>query len=227
MINSAQLSQIRLLFPCFASVPDDKWRRSELVSITPATPHSVREGKLLEHALFIVSGGVRIYKLCPSSGREVTLYRVFGSECCPLMMASVIGETEYEASAAIEVPTEVVAVPAMEFVSWIDECKPIRQFVYKQLVGRITDVASLLGKIAFQPIPVRLADFLLAQAQLQNFDAPLRLTHDRIAAELGTAREVVSRTLKAFQSQEAIQLQRGQVVLLDPAKLQRIADSRA
>jgi CRP/FNR family transcriptional regulator len=227
MIPNAQLSRIRLSFPCFSSVPDDKWQRSELVSITPATPHSVREGRLLEHALFIVSGGVRIYKLCPSTGREVTLYRVFGGECCPLMMASVVGETEYEASASIEVPTEVVVVPAKEFVSWIDEWKPVRQFVYKQLVGRITDVASLLGRIAFHPIPVRLADFLLAQSLVQHADTPLRLTHDRIAAELGTAREVVSRTLKALQSQGAIHLGRGQIVLLDPARLQRIAESRA
>jgi len=225
-MNEAQLARIRPLFPCFASVPDDKWKRSELIPVTPDTPHSIREGRLLEHALFVVSGGVRVYKLCPSTGREVTLYRVFGGECCPLMMASVIGETEYEASVSIEVPTEAVAVPAQEFVGWIDEYKQIRQFVYKQLVGRIVDVSSLLGRIAFQPIPVRLADFLLAQSFLGESGSPLRLTHDRIAAELGTAREVVSRTLKAFESRGAVSLRRGQIVLADLDLLQRIADFR-
>ncbi|QJD86493.1 Crp/Fnr family transcriptional regulator [Cohnella herbarum] len=217
------VSRVRGLFPCFSSVPDALWKHAELVSATPSTPHPVREGHLLEHALFIVSGGVRIFKICPESGREITLYRVFGGQCCALMMASILGETEYEASVSIEMPTEVLMISLPEFKNWIDEIRPVRQFVYKQIMGRIADVTTLIEKVAFQPIPVRLADFLLVRLSARE-PATLEITHDLIAAELGTAREVVSRTLKAFAAQGAVLLQRGRITLLRRELLHRIAE---
>jgi len=171
--------------------------------------------------LFVVAGGARIYKICPSTGREMTLYRVLEGQCCPLMMASVLGGSEYEASAAIEAPTEALLVPVPEFKAWIDEFPTVRQFVFKQIAGRIVDVALLAERVAFLPIPVRLADFLLVAARDQS---SLRITHDRIAAELGTAREVVSRALQALASQELIRLHHGRVELLRRDLLLRIAD---
>jgi len=223
-MNDALLSRVRDRFPCFRDVPDDRLARTELAAASPSTPHSVNEDHLLEHALFVVAGGARIYKICPSTGREMTLYRVLEGQCCPLMMASVLGGSEYEASAAIEAPTEALLVPVPEFKAWIDEFPTVRQFVFKQIAGRIVDVALLAERVAFLPIPVRLADFLLVAARDQS---SLRITHDRIAAELGTAREVVSRALQALASQELIRLHHGRVELLRRDLLLRIADSRS
>jgi len=224
-MDELQISRVRDLFPCFATVPETRWAKAELIEVAPSTPHAIREGRLLEHAMFIVGGGVRIYKIGPSTGREITLYRVFAGQCCALMMASALGETEYEASAAIEVLTEVFLLPIADFKSWVDDFKPVRQYVYKQIISRITDVTNLLENVAFQSIPCRLADFLLIRSSARE-KATLRLTHEQVAAELGTAREVVSRTLKSFAAKGTLALKRGEITVLSPHNLQAIAEQR-
>ncbi|CAH0121913.1 MULTISPECIES: Crp/Fnr family transcriptional regulator [unclassified Paenibacillus] len=212
-----QIHRIRQAFPCFGDVASDGWKAAEIIAVTPETPHTIREGHRLRHAMFILNGSIRIYKISPE-GREITLYRVGSSECCVLMMASILGETEYEASAAVETDTEVLLVPATDFRNWMDAYLPVRQFIYKQFVARMTNVTLLLEKIAFQSIPCRLAEYLLTEAARRESDS-LRMTHEQLAVELGTAREVVSRTLKDFAVKGALAAKRGRIDLLDKTLL--------
>lgn len=172
------LDRIKLLFPCFRSVPNEHWANAELLSIDSSTPHAIQEGHIFRHTMFIVGGSVRIFKICPSSGREMTLYRVNGGQCCPLMLASILGETEYEASVQVEEPTEVLLIPVPLFRGWMDSLKPVRQFVYKQMMGRIIDVTTLLEQVTFQSIPLRLSDYLLSRFHALQTDT-LLITHEK------------------------------------------------
>ena len=214
-LNDDQTKRIAELFPCFAAVPKDAWNTSELVTVTTSTPHTIREGHVLQHAAFILSGRIRIHRIT-QEGREVTLYRIHGGECCVLMLASIIGETAYEASVDIETEAEVLIIPIPTFNELMDTFKPIKQYVYKQIMARLTDVTKLLEHIAFRSIPYRIAEYLLSAG------ATLRMTHEQLAIELGTAREVVSRTLRNFVQEGAISLGRGRIQIIDANRLERI-----
>ncbi|MDQ8735016.1 Crp/Fnr family transcriptional regulator [Paenibacillus sp. LHD-38] len=212
-IKSRHIEQIHQLFPCFSCVPDEQWNAAELVAVTPATPHAIREGHLFQHAMFIVSGWIRVYKISPS-GREITLYRVQSGECCVLMMASILGEMEYEASVSIEAETEVLLLPVELFKDWMAAFKPIRQFIYKQIIERMTGVTVLLENVAFNSVPSRIADYLISKS---TFPLPssLRITHEQLAVEIGTSREVVSRILKNFANKGAVSLSRGHITIMN------------
>ncbi|MUT64812.1 Crp/Fnr family transcriptional regulator [Paenibacillus sp. NEAU-GSW1] len=203
----SHISELVRLFPCFSSVPREAWRLAELAPVTPDTPHTIREGHMLQHAMFVVSGSIRIYKISPA-GREITLYRVRGGQSCVLMMASILGEMEYEASASIETEAEVLLLPVDVFKHWMDLYAPLRQYIYKQIVERMTSVTQLLENVAFQPIPYRIAEYLWLQSAHAD---SLQLTHEQLAIELGTSREVVTRTLRSFASDGVVALSRGRI----------------
>ncbi|MNN53445.1 cAMP receptor protein [compost metagenome] len=157
--------------------------------------------------MFILQGTVRIYKITPQ-GREITLYRVQNGQTCVLMMASILGETPYEASASIEVDTEVLLIPIPLFRKWMDLYLPLKQHVFQQIIERITSVTQLVENIAFQSIPYRIAEFLLKRMDTDNH-MTLHITHEQLAIELGTAREVISRSLKDLARKKIIVTRRG------------------
>jgi CRP/FNR family transcriptional regulator, anaerobic regulatory protein len=172
--------------------------------------------------MFIVGGSIRVYKISPS-GREITLYRVQSGECCVLMLASILGETEYEANVSIEAETDVLLFPVEQFRDWMTAFKMIRQFIYKQMIERMSRVTELLENVAFNPVPYRIADYLIAHSTLP-LPSTLRITHEQLAIELGTSREVVSRILKDFANKEAIALSRGQISILIPGILKTVLE---
>ncbi|GGH36309.1 Crp/Fnr family transcriptional regulator [Paenibacillus segetis] len=220
VLPEQKIRQIQQLFPSFSHVPDDSWNAAEILSITPSTPHSIREGHMLQHAMFIMGGQIRIFKISPT-GREITLYRVSSGQSCVLMMASILGETEYEASVSIEENTEVLLLPVHVFRGWMDTIKPIRQYIYKQFIDRMTNVTQLLENIAFQPIPYRIAEYLiLASANTDH----ILLTHEQLAIEIGTSREVITRVLRDFVNLGAIRLSRGKIKIIDHHILQNTLD---
>jgi CRP/FNR family transcriptional regulator len=219
-LNERQIHHIQHVFPCFSHVRYENWKSADVLTITPTTPHSVREGHILQHAMFIISGSIRIFKITPT-GKEITLYRVQSGQCCVLMMASILGETEYEASVSIETETVVLLLPVLEFRSWMDTIKPIRQYIYKQFIDRMTNVTKLLENVAYGPIPYRIAEFLLIESTQSE---SLQITHEQLAVELGTAREVITRNLKNLASKGAIALQRGKITVLNRGILRNIMD---
>ncbi|MCR2805789.1 Crp/Fnr family transcriptional regulator [Paenibacillus soyae] len=212
------------LFPCLSSIPDSYWMPCEVRTVSPSTPHSIREGHMLQHAVFVLSGSVRIFKV-NDQGREITLYRVQGGQNCVLMMASILGDTPYEASAEIEAETEVLLVPIPLFKQWIEVGQPLKQFIFGQMVERITSVMTLLDHIAFRPITYRVADYLLSHTDENR--ATLSITHEQAAIELGTAREVVSRALKALAEKRLIAQGRGYIQVLDRDRLLQVLRDEA
>ncbi|RTE08173.1 Crp/Fnr family transcriptional regulator [Paenibacillus whitsoniae] len=214
------MTSITSLFPCFGELSEQDWLLAQKVRVSPSTPHEIAEGHRLSHALFVVSGSVRIYKISPG-GREVTLYRVGPGECCVLMIASILGETEYEASVQIETETEVLLFPVTAFRKWMHAYPSLRRSIYRQFTERFIRVTSLLEQIAFGSLPERVASYLLQRLPKSEGATEIRVTHEQLAVELGTAREVVSRILKEMAVTGAISLQRGKINVLDQAQLHR------
>lgn len=201
-------STITDAFPCFISVPAGEWKRSG-VTIERFSPQpAMQEGHLFAHAAFVLSGKVRIHKIS-ESGREVTLYRVQRGGVCVLMMASILGETGYEACAEIEEDTELLLLTVSVFKEWMDSYKPLRHYIYQTMIKRMISVTTLVEDIAFKPINARIAAFLLSRTT--ESCTTLLMTHEALAIELGSAREVVSRALKDFENAGWIKLGRGRI----------------
>ncbi|UJF33614.1 Crp/Fnr family transcriptional regulator [Paenibacillus hexagrammi] len=197
----------------------EDWRQASMVKLKPHGSAVISSGRTLEHAAFVIQGCVRIFQVS-DTGREVTLYRVRDGEACSLMMASILGETEYGASAVVEEPSEFLIVPVDAFKEWSVRYPDIHHYVYRQFILRMTQMTTLLDHIAFRPIEYRIASWLLGKAAAAN--DPIRITHDQLAVELGTAREVVSRALKQFEKQGFVQVSRGRILIMDRHGLESI-----
>ncbi len=183
----------------------------------------LREGDSCAHFAIVVSGKMRVFKLA-ESGHEITLYHVGPGEACPLNVACILSDRPVPAMAMVEEAVEAVIVPAVMFRAWIAEHESLRTFVFHMFSSRLTEVMSLVEEVAFRRMDQRLA--LRLVELLRAHDGPhgsVEITHAEIAADLGTAREVVSRLLKEFERLGAIGLARGRILLQDAALLQDLA----
>lgn len=215
-----QIERIKALFPFLSDVSYEDWQKASIITIEPNARHPIQEGHTLEHAVLVLDGSIRIFQLS-ESGREVTLYRVQSGEGCVLMLASILGETEYGANAVVETTSELMLLPAETFKQWMVRYPEINKYVYRQFLQRMKYMTNLLDHIAFKPIEYRVADFLLRKACPTT--QSLTITHDQIAAELGTAREVVSRALKSFEKSGLLRLRRGKIEMIDWSHIERIS----
>lgn len=166
-----------------------------------------------------LEGQSRVYKLS-SSGREILLYRVAAGETCVLTTTCLLGRSDYPASTVVEKPIRDAFVPAPIFHQLMVESDVFRRFVMENYGGLISDLIVLLDEVAFQSLDTRLAKLLLDEREPR-----IERTHQQLADELGTAREVVSRQLKRSEQKGWISLGRGYIEIVDRAALERIAQS--
>lgn len=191
---------------------------SVAVKLPPGTDY-FREGGQCRQVALIGRGSVRVFKK-GETGREITLYYVLPGETCILSASCMLGESRYPANAVIEEETEAVVLDAGFFRGAVSAREEVRRFVFDSLSRRLADVLALLEEISFGRMDRRLADFLLRKFAEQGGEGGvLTMTHEQIAAELGTAREVVSRLLKELERSGAVGLSRGRITLRDESAL--------
>ncbi len=174
-----------------------------------------REGDACEFIAFIGGGSIRVYKIS-DIGRQITLYHVLPGESCVLNMTCTLARIPYPANAQVEQETQLVLFESRHFRDWVGQVDGLREFAFSLLAQRMTQMMTLLEEISFKKMDARLAEFL--GRQFANQGRPLRvlhLTHEQIASELGTAREVITRLLHEFQRIGAIDLARGRIRLKD------------
>ena len=189
-----------------------------LLEISPGqTIFSVGDG--CQNYLLVVSGVVKV-QMTSESGREIVLYRVGSGESCILTTSSILANEEYMAEGVTESDVRAIAIPVSLFQDLIDRSQDFRDFVFRSYGSRITGLVALVEEVAFGHLDVRLARLLVEQAN----NGVLEKTHQEIATELGTAREVVSRQLKAFETKGWLHLSRGQVQLRDDSALRTLGD---
>lgn len=174
-----------------------------------------------EKLLFLVSGTLRVSQT-GESGREIVLYRVEAGESCVLTTACMLAEEAYNAEGLAETALTVVALPQETFDRLAGEEPGFRKFVFAAYSRRLLDLLHVVDEVAFGRIDMRLAARLLTLAGGAD---EVAATHDELARELGTAREVVSRVLQDFQKRGLVSQSRGRVRILSKERLGRIADS--
>lgn len=178
-------------------------------------------GNPAENLLLLVSGTVRVQQLS-EGGREIVLYRVHAGESCVLTTACLLAFEDYSAEGIAETDIEAILIPRDTFDEMMATSKDFRAFVFEAYSKRITDLFLVIEEIAFKRMDIRVAQKLL---ELQDADAILHLTHQQLATELGTAREVISRQLKEFERRGWLSLSRGTIELCDAAAIERLADA--
>ncbi len=181
-------------------------------STFPAETIIMNESLKCSGISLIVSGLVRIYKLS-DEGREVTLYRIGRGETCVLTVACLLGSdaVPYPVSAVAEHDTLMVVLPMEAFRQLFQTCDAVRQFVFSAMAAKFYTVLSLVENMTFKRTNERLMELLITKTGGGTY--PLYATHESIASELGTAREVVSRLLKEFERDGILTMQRGKVTL--------------
>lgn len=192
-------------------------------SVIPAGTIIMNEDIKCSGVTLIVNGLVRIYKLS-DEGREITLYRIGRGETCVLTVACLLGSgtIPYPVSAVTEHDTLMVIVPLELFRRLFQTSEPARSFVFSAMAAKFYAVLGLVENITFKRTNERLLDLLISKTGGGTY--PLYATHEAIAAELGTAREVVSRLLKEFEQGGMLKLQRGKVTLLSLTRMNKPFD---
>lgn len=178
-------------------------------------------GQNADALLILLSGTLRVEQLA-QSGREIVLYRVHGGESCILTAACLLAEVSYAATGIAETDLDLLSVPRAAFDDLMARSPEFRGVIFQAYSRRITDLMQVVEEVAFRRIDIRLAERL---TDLADDSVRVVATQQRIANELGTAREVVSRQLGEFQRRGWVEIGRGSVRLLDRDALGKLAQS--
>ena len=170
--------------------------------------------------LLVRSGGLRVYILS-EDGRDVTLYRLSSGDICVLSASCILNSITFDVFIEAEEDTEVYLINIGAFSMLCSQNVYIENFAYKSTIERFSDVMWAMEKILFMSFDKRLAIFLLDEAARTN-STEISFTQEQIAKYIGSAREVVSRMLKVFQSEEIIEQSRGVIHIKDKEKLKSL-----
>lgn len=213
-----QASELAQCYPMLAELPqaarDAVLARAQWLKV-PVGTVLFDEHQACDGFPFVVSGSIRVIKAAPN-GRELPLYRVTPGETCVISSSCLLGQAEYNARGIAETDTEMVMLPKAVFDDLLGE-PAFRNFVFHLFADRIADLMQLIEEVAFHKLDQRLAAVLLGKGRI------VHTTHQHLADELGSVREIVSRLLKGFAAQGLVRLAREQIEVVDAAGLRRLA----
>lgn len=217
-----QNTRTRLLqhYPVLAELPAaelETMLADAMVMPLPVGTVVFDENQLCQGFPMLLSGSIRVVKASPN-GRELQLYRVLPGESCILTSSCLLGNTRYQARGFAEQALEMVLLPATSFHVLMGKHKAFRDYVFHLFSDRLTDMMQLVSAVAFQKLDQRLAALLVAKS------SPIRTTHQALADELGSAREIVSRLLKGFADQGWIKMAREQIEVVDSIGLRSFSE---
>jgi CRP/FNR family transcriptional regulator, anaerobic regulatory protein len=187
----------------------------------PADTRIFGPGQSPESYLLLLTGTVRVQQVS-ASGRELVLYRVQAGESCALTTACLMGYEEYQAEGIAETEVEAVAIPRAAFDELIASSPSFRRFVFTTFSQRVTNLLRIIDEVAFARMDIRVAQKLL---ELAGDQGRIVATHQQLASELGTAREVISRQLHEFQRRGWVTTQRGAIEVTQPQALRDLAQN--
>jgi len=202
-------------FPVFAQLP-----AAEIDALLDATPvqHAAAGATLFDASQpcrgfpLLLSGRVRVSKSAPN-GREILLYRVEPGQGCILSGGCLLGHSDYSASGIAETDVTLLNMPPRAFQELLLKYEAFRNFVFGMYGARLAEVMELVEEVAFRKLDTRLAQILLQRGPV------VEATHQKLADELGSVREIVSRLLRSFEEKGWVRLERERVTVLDPKGL--------
>ncbi|MBI4979605.1 MAG: Crp/Fnr family transcriptional regulator [Spirochaetes bacterium] len=166
---------------------------------------------------FILEGCIRIYKIS-ENGREITLYRIEKGDSCILSTTCLFNEERFPATAVAEEDVEALFVPTQLVHELFETSSIWRTFVLGLYAHRLSLVIELVEEVVFQRLDVRIAQYLLSP---RTPGKTIAITHEKIAFDLGSAREVVTRILRDFEKRGLISQERGSITIVDAEELRR------
>lgn len=169
----------------------------------------------------IISGQVRAY-IISESGKEITLYRLFDRDVCIFSASCMLKNISFSILIEVEKNTEAYLIPTALYRGLSKESVGVQSFTNDLMASRFSEVMWILEQALFTSFDKRLTGFLLELAAIEEGDT-LEITHEKIANHLGTAREVVTRMLKYFQSEGMVSLSRGTIQIIKREKLKRLS----
>ncbi len=217
-MNPQPATQLAARYPVLAELPAPAQGRLLAAARwmqVPAGEVLFDDRQACEGFPFVIEGSVRVLK-CAPNGRELPLYRVGPGETCIISSSCLLGHEDYNARGVTESDTLLMLLPKAVFDELLGE-PAFRGFVFHLFAERIADLMQLIEAVAFHKLDQRLAALLLGHGRT------LHVTHQQLADELGSVREIVSRLLKGFAAGGLVRLSREQVEILDPAALRRLA----
>ncbi len=222
MINSEQFYLLVHVLPILEHANPELIRELKQKAFYAHIPegHDVFvEGDTADAIALLISGVVRVYKI-GETGREITLYRFGNGESCILTANAILSQKEFPAIATVEKDANAVMIPAETFRDWVRRYDLWREFVFDLLSERLSSVMEIVEEVAFHRMDDRVATFILDR--LGQSDT-IQVTHQAIAIELGSSREVISRILEDFSTQGFIQVSRGTIKVLDRKGLKSLS----
>lgn len=207
------------LFPPLREAPPDcieRLRREAQVLQAPAGTRLFDERARCSAFPLVLEGAIRVSKIS-AQGREILLYRVAPGESCVLTSGCLLGHIDYAATGIAETAVTLVAVPLPLFETLLARHEPFRRHIFELFGARLADLMLLVEEVAFHRLDQRLAALLLARGPT------LHATHQAIADELGSVREMVSRLLGSFADRGLVRLAREQIDITDAEGLRRLA----
>ena len=183
-----------------------------------------REGDECQGYVLVISGSVSVHKM-DAEGHEILLYRVANGQTCMLTTICLLGMQPYPAEGVAETDVELLMLPSHFFERLLKESETFRRYAMSHIGNRICDMMLLIEDVAFGRMDMRLARLLLHRLSLEG--ESIHCTHQELASELGTAREVISRMLKRFESNGWVKLNRGVLHIQDITALEKLAHGKA
>jgi CRP/FNR family transcriptional regulator len=206
------------IYPVLRELPATLLKKVEEAATpvhAPAGQQLFVDGSPCANYPLLVEGTIRISKTSPD-GHELPLYVLNPGESCVITVVALLGETSFPASGTAETKLSLFGIPRSVFLKMLLEFPAFRVFVFNALSHRMAHLMALIDDVAFRRVDQRLASRLLLERQ------PSATTHQMLANELGTSREVVSRILETFQQSGMIRLGRKRIEILDRNALHRV-----
>lgn len=220
MQNSAvDRNKLLFLYPPLAGLADERLDRllqPQSLMHLPAGTCVFSENQPCSGFPLLLNGSIKVVKQA-ASGRELMLYRVTPGGSCIISSSCLLGRSDYNARGIAEAPLTLLALPVAEFGRLLVDHAPFRDFVFHLFAERIGELMQLVEEVAFARLDQRLAKLILARQT-----DTLAVTHQQLADELGSVREIVSRLLKGFAAQGLVALGREQLTVIDRDGLQKL-----
>lgn len=213
-----KISNLIDFFKDSPSIVDIDFSNNHLIKNIPKGQYLAMEGDGCNYLPIVKSGVVRVYKMSPN-GNEMTLYRIKRGESCILTISCLLTNKAFPAVAFTESDSEIVLIDSDTLKLWLNKHSIWRDFVFNYMSNIIFKVIGLLEISTFNRTETRVLDFLIKKNV--ETGSIVKITHQNIASEIGTSREVVSRILKDLEAQNIIKLSRGSISILHKESLRK------
>lgn len=210
-------------FPCFADMPEEEKSiiRNNTFDVLYKKGTNVHDSTECTGVILIDTGSLRVYMLS-DEGKEITLYRLYAGDMCMMSASCVLDSITFDVFVDAEEDSQCKVIAGCAFAEVADRVPALKIFSQECALSRFSDVMWVMQQIMFMSFDKRLAIFLLDEIAKSGSDE-IRLTHEQIAKYMASAREVVSRMLKYFQTEGIVELSRGGIKVINKKQLREIA----